>query len=261
MTTTMTTHKIVSVKIDTVVRKPTADVPHPTKTTRTTANTFAKRTGEHGLDHGSSEPRSHHRGFFVKHIRIFVGTYKEPLLSFSVLDQQRCSHERDDERERSFWAAAFGDFVETCVCVRRFCVYSLTLGHSTTTTLHNIVRFAEYRETLQRPPYMRPGECIRAGGRVRLQKRRRRPFDDVWSKREHHQQVDDDGKTYHSPIILLSFSSCLRLRIRVFVFLGRFRAHLQRVQPFLVEFLFQKRVHVSLSRHLFHAAKRLGDDV
>ena len=108
-------------------------------------------------------------------------------------------------------------------------------------------------------PYMRPGERIRAGGRVRLQKRRRRPFDVVWSKREHHQQVDDDGKTYNSPVILLSFS---RLRLRsVFVFLGRFRAHLQRVQPFLGEFLFQKRVHVSLSRHLFHANKSLGDDV
>ena len=136
----------------------------------------------------------------------------------------------------------------TLLCARRPFFgrheYSLTLGLSTTTTLHNIVRFAEY---------------IRAGGRVRLQKRRRRPFDVVWSKREHHQQVDDDGKTYNSPVILLSFS---RLRLRsVFVFLGRFRAHLQRVQPFLVEFLFQKRVHVSLSRHLFHAAKRLGDDV
>ena len=135
-----------------------------------------------------------------------------------MLDQRRCSRERDDdERERSFWAAAFGDFVETCVCVRRFCVYSLTLGHSTTTTLHNIVRFAEYRETLQRPPYMRPGECIRAGGRVRLQKRRRRPFDVVWSKREHHQQVDDDGKTYNSPLYIAFFltSSSSKPRFRI----------------------------------------------
>ena len=150
----------------------------------------------------------------------------------------------------------------TLLCARRPFFgrheYSLTLGHSTTTTLHNIVRFAEYRETL-------PHICVRESVYARAGESASKSVVVVRSmlfgQRENTtNRSTTTGKSIIVRYILLSFSR-LRLRNRVFVFLGRFRAHLQRVQPFLVEFLFQKRVHVSLSRHLFHAAKRLGDDV
>jgi hypothetical protein len=45
------------------------------------------------------------------------------------------------------------------------------------------------------------------------------------------------------------------LLIHLFPLLGRLRLHLQRVQPFLVEFLLQQRVHFPLSFHLIQPFK------
>ena len=97
--------------------------------------------------------------------------------------------------------------------------------------------------------------------------RRRRPLD-VSSTRENTTTNRDRGREKKPSSSSSSFwyktttlSSFSRLIQSLFVFLGRFRAHLQRVQPFLVEFLFQERIHVSLSRHLFHALKFLGHHV
>lgn len=77
-------------------------------------------------------------------------------------------------------------------------------------------------------------------------------------------EIEDEKKNLFLLLLLVQtekLSSFSRLIQSLFVFLGRFRAHLQRVQPFLVEFLFQECIHVSLSRHLFHALKFLGHHV
>ena len=142
--------------------------------------------------------------------------------------------------------------------------HSLTLGQYTTLPLFiTFYSLLAYRETL---PSFAIERYI-----YTYASRRRRPFD-VSSTRETTTTNRDRGREKKNLLFFFFFlllvhaneklSSFSRLIIQsLFVFLGRFRAHLQRVQPFLVEFLFQECIHVSLSRHLFHALKFLGHHV
>jgi len=87
-----------------------------------------------------------------------------------------------------------------------------------------------------------------ARGNVRLdQSDDARTFSNVSSPRgcwEHHARASTHNIIrYHN---LLAYI----LLIHLFPLLGRLRLHLQRVQPFLVEFLLQQRVHFPLSFHL-----------
>ena len=62
-------------------------------------------------------------------------------------------------------------------------------------------------------------------------------------------------------VSLSFFLNSFSLLLHEFVLLGRFRLHLQRVQPFLVEFLLQQLVHFPLPFHLIQTFKHFRNDL